>query len=243
MMRIFFGGLSLLTLSARANQNVLLSWQTNVDSTIAGYNVYYGTSSRTYDVKISAGNKSSEVISNLLSGSTYYFAVTAYDIFGVESLPSDEVSYTVPLVTVSNPPVNLSMRSIRADATTKIFSITSSGAAPTNWTLQASTDLHTWNSISTGTNSSIAVSVVIATSPQMFFRLNSASPGISLATQNAGLPNSFFITTSASPASWTMQSSSDLNNWTTLTAGTNAPVNIAVIVSKAPAMFFRVKGN
>jgi hypothetical protein len=243
--RIFFAGLSVLLMSfhARANQNVLLSWDTNTDSTIAGYNVYYGTASRSYTQKINAGNTSASVISNLTSGVTFYFAVTAYDIFGIESLPSNEVSYTVPVVTATNPPVKLSMRSVRADATAKVFSISSAGTAPTNWTLQASTDLRTWDAVSTGTNSAVNVSVVVASSPQMFFRLNSASSGISLATKNAGMPNSFFITSSATPANWTMQSSSDLKTWSALSTGSNAPVNIAVIVSKAPAMFFRLKGN
>jgi hypothetical protein len=36
------------------------------------------------------------VVQNLTSGTTYYFAVTAYDSNGVQSPYSNQVSYTVP---------------------------------------------------------------------------------------------------------------------------------------------------
>jgi cell wall assembly regulator SMI1 len=49
------------------------------------------------------GNLTSNTISGLVSGATYYFAVTAIGTNGLESDYSAEVSYTVPLPT-NNPP-------------------------------------------------------------------------------------------------------------------------------------------
>ena len=46
------------------------------------------------------GNVTNAVVTNLTSGATYYFVVTARNLAGLESLPSNEVSYSVP----SNPP-------------------------------------------------------------------------------------------------------------------------------------------
>ena len=81
-----------------------LSWNpstTNVDGTpatnIAGYKVYYGTASGTYTQAVDAGLTITPVtptftVTNLVTGNTYYFAVTAYDTFGVESSFSDEAS-------------------------------------------------------------------------------------------------------------------------------------------------------
>ena len=52
--------------------------------------------SRTYTNKVNAGNATSVTIPGLVDGTTYYFAVTAYDILALESDYSDEIIYTVP---------------------------------------------------------------------------------------------------------------------------------------------------
>jgi hypothetical protein len=57
---------------------------------LAGYKVYYGTSSGFYTTVIDAGNVTAYTINNIASG-TYYFAITAYDTSGNESDFSDEV--------------------------------------------------------------------------------------------------------------------------------------------------------
>ncbi len=78
--------------------DVTLTWDaptTNADGTpltdLAGYKVYYGTSSRDYTKTIDVGNTTTYQITGL-SGGTYYFAVTAYDTSGNESDYSEEVS-------------------------------------------------------------------------------------------------------------------------------------------------------
>jgi len=80
---------------ARAN-NLNLSWSPSPSPNLAGYRVYYGTSSGSYSYQIDAGNATSEIIPNLAPGTTYYIAATAYDAAGNESPVSDEMSYTVP---------------------------------------------------------------------------------------------------------------------------------------------------
>ncbi len=70
----------------------------NADGTpltdLAGYRVYYGTSSGNYSKMIDIGNVLTYTINNLVSG-TYYFAVTAYDSQNLESSYSNEVSGTI----------------------------------------------------------------------------------------------------------------------------------------------------
>jgi hypothetical protein len=75
---------------------VTLAWDPNVDEDLAGYIVYYGSASRDYDYDIDIGDETSCTISGLYSGTTYYFAVTAYDIDGNESQFSNEISYPGP---------------------------------------------------------------------------------------------------------------------------------------------------
>ena len=75
---------------------VTLAWDANTDPSIAGYNIYYGGSSRSYQAVIYAGMNTTYTISNLQSGNTYYFAVTDYNTSGIESGYSNEVCYTTP---------------------------------------------------------------------------------------------------------------------------------------------------
>lgn len=79
-----------------------LSWDppvTNTDGSpltdLAGYKLYYGTTSGNYSNNIDAGNITTYQINNLTDGLTYYFAAAAYDTSGNESSFSNEVSKTI----------------------------------------------------------------------------------------------------------------------------------------------------
>ena len=72
---------------------VTVSWTANTESDLSGYKIYYGTSSGSYDDALDVGNKTSFSINNLVVGTTYFFAVTAYDFSGNESGFSKEVVY------------------------------------------------------------------------------------------------------------------------------------------------------
>lgn len=69
-----------------------LAWDANQEADLAGYKVYYGTSSREYINFIDVGNVTTYRLDDLLEDMTYYIAVTAYDISGNESDFSEEVS-------------------------------------------------------------------------------------------------------------------------------------------------------
>src|SRR4051812_41290786 len=71
--------------------DVTLAWDLNNESDLAGYKLYYGTTSRTYGPPINVGNKTTYTLSGLATG-TYYVAVTAYNTSGKESGFSAEVS-------------------------------------------------------------------------------------------------------------------------------------------------------
>jgi len=76
---------------------VTLEWDPNpAPEDVAGYKVYYGYSSRNYEISFNAGNQTTYTISGLESGQVYYFAVTAYNIENFESDFSEEIVYYVP---------------------------------------------------------------------------------------------------------------------------------------------------
>jgi hypothetical protein len=94
----------LLNASILSAGDATLSWDpptTNADGTplddLAGYIIYYGTSSGSYSQNIDAGDVTTYIVADLNDG-TYYFAVTAYDTSGNESEYSNEVSKTIQTI-------------------------------------------------------------------------------------------------------------------------------------------------
>ena len=83
-----------LLLQARAATSLTLAWDPSGASGIAAYRLHYGTSSQSYSQTRDLGNTTTTTVSNLLPGQTYYFAVTDYNTAGVESIYSNEVSFT-----------------------------------------------------------------------------------------------------------------------------------------------------
>ena len=81
------------------SQNVHAFSQTLVfdpssDDRVTGYYLYYGTSDN-FDVKIDLQNNTSYSLTELDECETYYFAASAYDAYGNESVLSDPLVHTV----------------------------------------------------------------------------------------------------------------------------------------------------
>jgi hypothetical protein len=92
---------NLITCTATSIQaaEIQLAWdapvtdaEVSAPTTPVGYKVYYGSSSRSYDFVLDVGNVVSIVLSGLEDGHPYYITVKAYDITGVESDFSNEVT-------------------------------------------------------------------------------------------------------------------------------------------------------
>ena len=68
----------------------VLDWDPVSDPNLAGYHVYYGTASGTYLQQLDAQAAITYTVKNLSIGTSYYFAVTAYDI----STPAKEGAFS-----------------------------------------------------------------------------------------------------------------------------------------------------
>ena len=102
---LFLFSLSLFNAYNLYAANVTLSWippSTRADGTpltdLAAYKIYFGTSSGNYTQNIDVGNVTIYTVTNLSTGTAYYFATTAYDASNNESSFSNEVSKTIAAV-------------------------------------------------------------------------------------------------------------------------------------------------
>lgn len=83
-------------LLSQGQPSVDLAWDPPINSTPAGYRIYYGPASRTYTNRIDVGLVTSTRVCCLVPGARYFFAATAYKSTGEESVPSGEFVYKVP---------------------------------------------------------------------------------------------------------------------------------------------------
>jgi fibronectin type III domain protein len=81
-----------------ATGSATLTWSPNSETDLAGYKVYVGTQSGLYTFPgspFTIGSITSYMMTNLPSGQTYFFALSAYDNGGNESPLSAEVSKSI----------------------------------------------------------------------------------------------------------------------------------------------------
>lgn len=90
----FAAALTLL-LAASTASAITIAWDPNSEPDLAGYNLYYAPLASPA-VKVNVGNETSFILESLQPGTTYYFYATAYNTAGLESAPSEEITYTVP---------------------------------------------------------------------------------------------------------------------------------------------------
>jgi hypothetical protein len=84
-----------------------VTWNPNPETNIASYQLRYGTSPGAYSNTIAAGLSTSAAVSGLQEGATYYFAVTATNQAGLQSAPSAEISYQVPVASTTPTPPSI----------------------------------------------------------------------------------------------------------------------------------------
>ncbi len=86
-----------LASSAQA-QSVSLAWDRAASHTnLSAFILKWGVTSGSYTGQVSvATNLTTTTVNNLVPGVTYFFAVTARNVAGLESDPSNEISYTIP---------------------------------------------------------------------------------------------------------------------------------------------------
>lgn len=158
---------------AASSASVSLAWDPSAGSTVMGYHLYVGPSSSNYTNMLDTGAATSGTVPGLVVGNTYTFAVTAYDITGLESPFSAPVSYTIPASTPNGARIQLKMGASKK--------MTLSGTAPAGYAYNvlASKDLKTWTTltnVTASTSGTISYTESVRTNKTWFYRLQQTSP-------------------------------------------------------------------
>ena len=93
-----------ITMRQNVDGTVTLAWDPNSEIDLAGYKVYWGSTSGSYGTPVTLGKVTTFTTPKLANG-TWYFAVTAHNTGGLESGFSNEVSCVVAVA--PTPPANL----------------------------------------------------------------------------------------------------------------------------------------
>lgn len=91
-------GVGLFAPAAHAGPDrVTVAWDPNPETDIAGYRVYYGRAGTTVTNVVTPGTATQQQVVSLLPATQYWFYVTAFNTAGLESDPSQVLTYTTPV--------------------------------------------------------------------------------------------------------------------------------------------------
>lgn len=162
-MKLIIGLFLMLGSFATYAGSVQLAWDASLSTETKGYKIYFGTASKVYGTPIDVGNVLTYNVTGLTSGKLYFFSATAYNATGLESVFSNETSYTVPML----PPINLRI--------TSAIALTAQPNA--DLIVESSPDLSTWTDFASITADANGKSLyeIDTTKPKEFFRARYAS--------------------------------------------------------------------
>lgn len=158
------------TMSASAQfVTVTLAWDANQEADLAGYKLYYaeyGDAPSVVNVRVSS--QPSVTLDSLSPNTAYTFYVTAYNTAGLESDPSETITWETP--STGAPRVTTVARTAGG------FSVTSIGMSGNVYSLQAKNEVNApqWTTIDSaqaGVDGSFTLVDPVANLPRRFYRL------------------------------------------------------------------------
>jgi hypothetical protein len=83
-------------MNASASRSVRVAWNPNPETNIQGYRIYYGEVAAGYTNLVDVGLNTTGSVTDLAFETGYFFYLTAYNVYGLESDPSTVLYYTTP---------------------------------------------------------------------------------------------------------------------------------------------------
>lgn len=162
--------LATITVSA---QTLRFEWGQNDDAAfVSTYRISQGQVSGSYTKSYDAGNTNSFILTNVLTGVTFFYAVQAVSDFGFESDYSNEIEVTLTLAPVIAPIIRLTPA--LGGVVWVHVSMPTVGAS---YRLDRSYDLKHWTMVLQQTSEGVGVSFPFSDSePANFFRASGQFP-------------------------------------------------------------------
>jgi hypothetical protein len=120
----------LCSAGAAVAATVTLTWDPSPEQDVAGYVVYYGLNSGEYTVSVDVGNQTSFQYTEANPIYRYYFAVRAYNVSGLQSAFSPEVSTADPGVGLTLTDLTSNVAAPQAPGTSITLAAATTGGAP-----------------------------------------------------------------------------------------------------------------
>ena len=256
---VFLGGRAMAS-------SVNLTWVPSTTPQVTGYEIYYGGASGVYTNYVFVSASSNDVvISGLTPGVTYYFNAASLDGNGDQSAYAGEVSYTTPSSTLSsvamtgnsmnlilgvNANPNITGYEVYYGSASGVYTnYTYVPASATNLVIKGLVSGVTYYFNAQPLNSSGVASGMLGEISYTVPSQGSVVPvqGVVLslsAVRTGGIVSSYILTASGQvPASWKIEQSMDLVNWSPFYYGVGGSVNLTIPASSLGMQFFRLSKN
>lgn len=229
---------------------ITLGWNAASDVTIRGYAIYYGRTNLTTNTRIDSGTNLSCTISGMLVGVTYRIYAVSYDAQGIESLPSNQITFTPTTPAAPNPPPRLQIAR-QADGSMKL-SLTTATNVTCAIQFASTPTAQYWQTLTNvpanQAGNVIATDISASRVPQRFYRaVLSPQPlvsGISIARQANGAMRLDWMTPPSATSRIQSATSPTATTWTTrATITSNAEGQASYVdttAAQAGARFYRV---
>jgi hypothetical protein len=156
--RLSWSAMAMSPILAVGAASTTVTWQASPDSSVTGYNIYYGTESGNYTNKISVGNVTNVAIENLAQGTSYFFAAKSRDAANDESDFSNEASFAGYHTT---PKSFLRIKAMPLNLTNDQVVFTLASGAPAGAVINSITGVLTWNPNLSDANTVNNITVII----------------------------------------------------------------------------------
>lgn len=227
-----------------------VQWGQSTDPKVTGYRLRVTQNSTGATSVIEVGNTTSAAVDNLLDGQTYNVAVVAYNVDGIESDPSNFVSYTVPVTgptyalqfgkfshaTVQYSPhgtMTSSGEAYPAGTMVSVNAMAGNGFMCTGWTINSV--FYPGNPKMIAINADTLVAPVIAKTNGT---IAPADPSLA-ALQISTTPTATTIAIGGEFGAWILEGTSNFLSWTQLATGLTS--DQVTVPTQAGNQFYRVR--
>ena len=183
---------------------IRIAWDPNTEPDLAGYEIFYGTTSQSYGNPVNVGNVTSYTVAGLTAGQTYYLAVRAFDSSNNQSGFSNEVS---GIATEVNQNFSFSVNTAPSGISFVVDGTTYSTSQAFNWVVGSSHTL----SISSPQAGGSGVRYVFGTWSDGGAQTHTITAPSANTTYTANFTTQYSLTTAASPAGGGTVSPSGIN--------------------------------